>query len=113
MKTQSLDLFATSEPVECITLNSCQSLALRRLIDAFKADDGLYSSCPDVVRAAFSDFYMPPYSSAEKQIAALQDESESRMRLIDKFAGRIRELETKLNGRASSISSHHSNTEAH
>lgn len=78
---------------DLITLAPVQSLALRRLVDAFKADDGLYSSCPDCVRAAFADFYMPPYSSAEKQIAALEAHRDELFRLIDKFAGRIKTLE--------------------
>jgi len=80
---------------ELITLLPCQSLALRSLIEAFKANDGLYSSCPDVVRDAFCDFCMPPYSSAEKQIKALQDECESHLRLIEKFGRRIHDLEAK------------------
>lgn len=83
---------------DLITLNPCQSLALRRLVEAFKANDSLYSACPDVVRSCFCDFYMPPYSDAESMIKAIQEESAHRMRVIDKFGQRIYDLESKLYG---------------
>lgn len=88
------DLFA-----EPITLNPCQSLALRRMLDAMKADDSLYTACPDVVRSALCDFLMPPYSSAELQVAALEAHNEDLFRLIDKFAHRIKSLEAAASAR--------------
>jgi diphthamide synthase subunit DPH2 len=81
---------------DLITLNVCQSLALRRLVDALKADDSIYTACPNVVRDAFCDFYMPPYSTAEQEIKALHDDRESMLRLLDKFAHRIHDLENRL-----------------
>ena len=88
---------------DLITLNPCQSLALRRLIEAFKANDSLYSACPDVVRNCFCDFYMPPYSDAESMIKAIQEESDSRMKVIEKLGQRIYDLEAKLENRASKL----------
>ena len=82
--------------VSDITLNPCQSLALRSLIEALKADDAIYSACPDVVRSAFCDFYMPPYSDAEQQIKALQDHIESNLRILEKFGRKIQTLEAQL-----------------
>lgn len=84
---------------DTITLAPCQSLALRKMIEALKADDSLYTACPDVVRLALCDMLLPPYSSAEKQILALQDESDSRLRLAEKFGFRIRTLEAQLSRR--------------
>jgi hypothetical protein len=71
-------------------------LALRRLVEALKADDSIYTACPEVVRSAFCDFYMPPYSTAEKQIKALEDQNEHCLRLLDKFAHKITDLEARL-----------------
>lgn len=86
-----VDLFETAEP---ITLSPCQSLALRKMIDALKADDSIYSACPDVVRSAIADFLMPPYSTAERQIKALEESIEDNFRLLEKFGNRIRALES-------------------
>lgn len=80
---------------DLITLNPCQSLALRKMIEAMKADDSLYTACPEVVKDALCDFLMPPYSSAEKQIRALEDHIEQNLRLIDKFAAKIHALEAR------------------
>lgn len=84
------DLFTPAEP---ITLSPCQSLALRRMIEAMKADDSIYSACPDVVRAAIADFVMPPYSTAELQVKALEDSIAENLKLLEKFGSRIRALE--------------------
>jgi diphthamide synthase subunit DPH2 len=84
---------------ETVTLNVTQSMALRRLIDALKADDSLFTACPKAIRDAFCDFYMPPYLTAEAHIKAVEAESESRMKLIDKFAAQIVALETELGRR--------------
>ena len=79
-----------------ITLSPCQSLALRRLIEAMKTDESVYTACPDPVKSAFTDFYLPPYSNAEVQIKALEDHRDELLRLIDKFAYKIHELEARL-----------------
>jgi hypothetical protein len=78
-----------------ITLSPCQSLALRRLIDALKADDAIYAACPEVVRSAFADFMMPPYSTAEAQIRALIEAHVEAVRLLEKFGARIRDIEKR------------------
>lgn len=78
-----------------ITLNPCQSLALRRMIDAMKADDAIYSACPEVVRRAIADILMPPYSSAEGQISDLEKSIEENFKLLERFAARIRDLEAR------------------
>jgi len=80
---------------ENLILTPCQSLPLRKMIEAMKADDRIYKACPEVVRDAICDFYMPPYSSAEKQIDALNDTIEHQQRLLNKFALKITELEKK------------------
>lgn len=92
------DLF--SPPLGNLTLDPCQSLALRRLIDAMRDDDDLYEACPEVVRRAIADFLMPPYTSAEQQIADLQKWGEDNLKLAERFGDRIRELESKLAKRA-------------
>jgi hypothetical protein len=79
-----------------ITLNPCQSLALRRAVDAMKADDTLYDACPDVVRSALCDFLMPHYSTAEKQIADLEKAREDDLLLLEKFGRKIQMLEAQL-----------------
>jgi len=81
------------EANELITLSPCQSLALRTLIDAMKADEAVYTALPDPLKDAFTDFYMPPYSTAEKQIKDLQDQNAHCLRLLDKFAAKIAALE--------------------
>lgn len=79
-----------------ITFSPCQSLALRRAIDALKADDSLYTACPDAVRAALCDILMPPYSAAEQQITALEKANADTLRLLEKFGAKIHELENRL-----------------
>lgn len=81
---------------ENIILSPVQSLALRRMIDAMKADDRIYNSCPEVIRSAFSDFYMPPYTTAEEQIRALLDASDAGFRRLEKFALKIKEQEAQI-----------------
>lgn len=76
-----------------ITLAPCQSLALRRMIDAMKADDAIYEACPPVIRSALADLLLPPHSSAEQQILALQADRDETLRLLEKFGARIRDLE--------------------
>lgn len=71
-----------------LTLVPCQSLALRRMIDALKADDSIYSACPDVVRGAIADFLMPPYTSAETQVAAAEAQATKALGLLEKFERR-------------------------
>ena len=87
------DLF--DEPTPNITLNPRQSLALRRMIDAMKADDSIYSACPDVVRSAIADMLLPPFTSAESQIAALEKQNEDGIKLLEKFGAKIAELEQR------------------
>lgn len=91
--TLTPDLFAPEEPN--IVLAPCQSLALRRMIDDLKADDSLYSACPEVVRRALADFLMPPYSSAEQQIADLEAARARDLELLEQFGRRINELEQR------------------
>lgn len=86
------DLFESLEP---ITLSPSQSLPLRRMIEALKADDSLYSACPKIVQTAIAEFMLPPYSSAEKHIATLEDCIEDNLKLLEKFARRIKELEAR------------------
>lgn len=80
-------------PETTMTLNPCQSLALRRLIDLLKADDGIYSACPEPVRAALADFLMPPYTTAEDQIRSLLEANSHGLKLLEKFGERIQQLE--------------------
>jgi hypothetical protein len=82
--------------MENVTLDPCQSLALRRLLDALKSDDTLYDACPQVVRAALCDLILPPYSTAEDEILSLQSDREQMLALIDRFGRRIRDLETQV-----------------
>lgn len=92
----ALDLAVSMERDGAVTLAPCQSLALRRMIDALKADDSIYTECPEVVRSALADFLMPPHSSAETQIADLEKHIEKNLALIDRFALRIRDLEQRV-----------------
>lgn len=85
---------------ETIELSPYQSLALRQAIDAMKADVRIFESCPEVVRSALCDFLMPTYSSSELEVKALRDNLESNFRLLEKFAAKIKNLETIVAGRA-------------
>lgn len=86
------DLFESLEP---ITLDPCQSLPLRRMIDAMKADDSLFDACPEIIQNAITDFMLPPWSSAERHIAALEDCIADDLKLLTKFADKIRDLESR------------------
>lgn len=62
-----------------------------------RGDDSIYDACPAIVRTALCDFLLPPYSSAEAEIAALKIDRDMMLRLLEKFADKIKELERKNN----------------
>lgn len=93
------DLFAPVQD-ENIVLPPCQSLALRRMIEALKADDAIYGACPEIVRRAIADILLPPYTSTESQIVALEEANAGGLKLLERFGDRIRELEGKVARRA-------------
>lgn len=78
-----------------ITLSPASSLALRRAIEALKADDSLYDQCPRVVRDAILEIYMPPMDTYEQQMQTMQEAGESVLRLLEKFAVRLKAAEGK------------------
>lgn len=90
----------TDPPDTTMTLNPCQSLAMRRLIDTLKRDDAIYSACPEPVRQALADMIMPPYSTAEAQIRALIEANGEGLKLLEKFGARIRDLEKALRAKS-------------
>lgn len=92
---QTDDLFAPVQDTT-MTLNPCQSLALRRLIEVLKQDDAIYSACPEPVRRELTDIIMPPYSTAEAHIRALVEANVEGIKLIEKFGARIQQLQAAL-----------------
>lgn len=66
-------------------LSPVQSLALRKLIDALKQDDAIYEACPPIVRECLCDLLLPPYTSAEAQIADLSEAFDNAIRLLEKL----------------------------
>lgn len=83
-------------PDTTISLAPTSSLALRRAIEAMKADDSIYTSCPEIVRTAIAEIMLPSYTSAEDQIRALIEANASGLKLIEKFGAKIRDLEQRL-----------------
>ena len=79
-----------------IQLTPNQSLALRNLIEALKADDSILDSLPKAIRAAVCDICLGGYSTAEQQIKDLEVALEADMRTIEKLAAKIAKLEAQL-----------------
>lgn len=93
MSDSAPDLF--QPPQSGLVLTPCQSLALRRLVDVLKADDAIYSACPEIVRRSLAGILLPAYTSAEAQIAALEAAVEENLKLLERFGSRIQELERR------------------
>jgi hypothetical protein len=79
-----------------ITLTPNQSLALRDLIEALKADDSILDSLPKAIRVAVCDILLGGYSTAEQQIKDCQEALRADMKTFKKLAGRIRMLEAEV-----------------
>ena len=79
-----------------IQLTPNQSLALRNLIEALKADDSILDSLPEAIRAAVCDIHLRGYSTAEQQIKDLEAALEADLKLLEKLAAKISRLETEL-----------------
>ena len=78
------------------TLTPTQSLALRRFIEALKADDSLYNAFPEAIRGLIADIYLGGYSTAEQTIMDLEAALEADMRTFEKLVAKIKNLETEL-----------------
>ena len=79
------------------TLTPTQSLALRRFIEALKADDSLYNAFPEAIRGLIADIYLGGYSTAEQTIMDLEADLEADMRIFEKLAAKLIALEKALN----------------
>lgn len=83
---------------DAIALSAAQSLSVRRMIDALRADDSLYEACPEIVRSVIADLVLPPMMPAEHLIADVRNQVAENIRLLERFGARIRELEQRLAG---------------
>ena len=78
------------------TLTPTQSLALRRFIEALKADDSLYNAFPEAIRGLIADIHLGGYSTAEQTIMDLEAALEADMRIFEKLAAKIKSLEAEV-----------------
>lgn len=86
-------------PEEAMTLLPGQSLALRRLVDLMKTDEAIYTACPDAVRSALAEIFLPPHTSAESHVKALTEAHEAAVHRLEQFGRRIHELQQQLGQR--------------
>ena len=78
------------------TLTPTQSLALRRFIEALKADDSLYNAFPEAIRGCIADICLGGYSTAEQTIMDLEAALEADMRIFENLAVKIKSLEAEV-----------------
>ena len=75
------------------TLTPTQSLALRRFIEALKADDSLYNAFPEAIRGLIADIYLGGYSTAEQTIMDLEAALESMYKLVQNLEAKRKKQE--------------------
>lgn len=86
-------------PESNLVLTPEQSLALRALIAALKADDGIFAAAPAHVRSAVASILLPSYTCAEQYQLDMLACMNGWELLATKMARRINELEGKARGR--------------